>query len=115
MKVNSSIFWGILLIIFFVGINSNAQSNKIKTAEIKTSAVCETCKERIEGKVLKLDGVSEANLDVETKILTIKYDESKISLEEIRIAISKIGYDADDVKRDPKVYKKLPKCCRIDG
>lgn len=115
MKVNSSIFWCILLLIFFVGVNSNVQSNEVKTAEIKTSAVCETCKERIEEKVLKLDGVSEANLDVGTKILTIKYDEGKISLEEIRIAISKIGYDADNVKRNPKAYKKLPKCCRIDG
>lgn len=115
MKVNNSIFGAILLMIFFVGINSNAQSNELKTAEIKTSAVCEMCKERIEEKVLKLDGVSKANLDVETKLLTVEYDESKISLKEIRIAISKTGYDADDVKRDPKVYKKLPKCCRIDG
>lgn len=96
-------------------VNSNAQSNELKTAEIKTSAVCEMCKERIEKKVLKLNGVIEANLDIDTKILNVKYDESKTSLEEIRTEISKTGYDADDVKRNPKAYKKLPKCCRIDG
>jgi copper chaperone CopZ len=115
MKVNNSIFLSILLMMLFVVANSNAQSNELKTAEIKTSAVCESCKERIEKKVSKLEGVVEASLDVDTKILNVKYDESKISLEEIRTEISKIGYDADDVKRNPKAYKKLPKCCRIDG
>lgn len=115
MKLNNSIFWSIVLMMLLLAVNSNAQLYELKTAEIKTSAVCEMCKERIEKKVLQLEGVIEANLDIDTKILNVKYDESKISLEEIRTAISKTGYDADDVKREPKAYRKLPKCCRIDG
>ncbi len=115
MKESVVAILSFLILMFFVQIDSTAQSSELKTAEIKTSAVCEMCKERIEGKVSKLDGVSEVNLDVDTKMLKIKYDESKIKLEEIRITISNLGYDADDVKRNPKAYKKLPKCCRIDG
>lgn len=115
MKESVVAILSFLILMFFVQIDSTAQSNELKTAEIKTSAVCEVCKERIEGKVSKLDGVREVNLDVDTKMLKIKYDESKIKLEEIRITISNLGYDADDVKRNPKAYKKLPKCCRIDG
>lgn len=26
--------------------------------------------------------------------------------------VSQLGYDADDIKADPKAYAKLPKCCK---
>ncbi|MEJ5285613.1 MAG: hypothetical protein CH6_3431 [Candidatus Kapaibacterium sp.] len=92
-----------------------SQNQNQTLAEIKTSAVCEHCKERIESNLKNVEGILKADLNLETKVLSVAYDSTKISLQEIRKKISKIGYDADDVKRDPKAYKKLPKCCRIDG
>ncbi|MFN3307362.1 MAG: heavy-metal-associated domain-containing protein [Candidatus Kapaibacteriota bacterium] len=92
-----------------------SQNQNISKAEIKTSAVCEMCKERIEKGLKKKEGIISLNLDVDTKILSLEYDSTKITLDEIRKSITKLGYDADDLKRDPKAYKKLPKCCRIDG
>jgi copper chaperone CopZ len=106
-----------LLSLFFLivlGI-SFAQTSNVTVAEIKTSAVCESCKERIEKNLKKVEGIISADLNVDTKILKVEFDSSKISLDEIKQRVSKIGYDADEVKRDPKAYKKLPKCCRIDG
>jgi len=106
-----------LLSLFFLivlGI-SFAQTSNVTVSEIKTSAVCEMCKERIEKNLKKVKGIISADLNVDTKILKVEFDSSKISLDEIKQRVSKIGYDADEVKRDPKAYKKLPKCCRIDG
>jgi len=48
-------------------------------------------------------------------VLTVEYKLGKTSPEKIRTAVSKIGYDADDVVADPKAYEKLPECCKKDG
>ena len=37
----------------------------------------------------------------------------KTSPEEIKEAISKLGYDADEVKADSAAYNKLPSCCKV--
>ncbi len=102
----------LLLILSFV---LKSQNQDVSRAEIKTSAVCEMCKERIEKGLKKIEGIISASLNVETKIVSVEFDSTKITLDEIRKGITKLGYDADDLKRDPKAYKKLPKCCRIDG
>ncbi len=46
---------------------------KLKKIQIKTSAVCGMCKDRIEEYMAYEKGVKEAELDLETKVLTIKY------------------------------------------
>lgn len=111
--MKSFIFLFAILVLTFSFALSQSQTQT--TAEIKTSAVCESCKERIEKNLKKVDGIINADLNVDTKVLTVTFDTSKILLQDIKLRISKIGYDADEVKRDPKAYKKLPKCCRIDG
>jgi len=83
--------------------------------KIKTSAVCDMCKDRIEQGLAFEKGIKDVSLDVETKIATVKYNPSKTIPDEIRKAISKLGYDADDVLADEKAYEKLPKCCKKDA
>ncbi len=99
---------------FYLSFTFSQQQNT-SSAEIKTSAVCEMCKERIENKLNKLNGIVEANLDLDKKILFVRYDTTKVELKAIKKKITELGYDADEMKRDPKAYKKLPKCCKIDG
>lgn len=82
--------------------------------KIKTSAECSKCKTRIEKAVSSLDGVIIASLDVKSKIFTVSFDET-IDIEKIRKTINNIGYDADSTKADETAYKKLPKCCKVDG
>jgi copper chaperone CopZ len=95
---------------------SCAQSTK-KTAEIKikTSAVCGMCKEKIEKELQFEKGVTAVTLDSETKICSITYKIDKTTPEKLRMAISKIGYDADEVLADPKAYEKLSPCCKKDA
>jgi len=59
-------------------------------------------------------GIKYVELDDETKIVTVEYRTAKTNPDEIRKAISKIGYDADDVEADPIAYEKLPACCKKD-
>jgi copper chaperone CopZ len=105
-----------LALFIFLGIlNAQEQNSTIKEAKIKTTAECEMCKERIEKNVNKLEGIKSSNLDVPSKVFTVKYDEKEVDLDKIRNTISKLGYDADEVKANVKAYKKLPKCCQIGG
>lgn len=84
-------------------------------AKIKTSAVCDMCKETIEKAMAYEKGVKDSKLDVESKVLTVKYDPKKTDLAKIRIAISNSGYDADTIPANPKAYDKLDACCKKDA
>lgn len=87
---------------------------KEKEIKIQTTAICGMCEERIETNMAYEKGVKSVELDDETKIVTIVYKTAKTDPDKLRKAISKIGYDADDVEADPKAYAKLPACCKKD-
>lgn len=91
------------------------EKKKVEEIEIKTSAVCGMCKDRIEEYMAYEKGVKEAGLDLETKVLTLKYQSNKTNPDKLRKAVTKIGYDADDLEADPKAYEKLPACCKKDA
>jgi periplasmic mercuric ion binding protein len=111
----------LLTIIFFSGLMawSQEETNKNPAKEgevkIKTSAQCEICKNRIEKDMAFEKGVKAVDLDLETKILTVTYNEKKTDREKLQNAVTKIGYDADDKEADPKAYAKLPECCKKGG
>jgi len=100
------------LALFFIGVLAmNAQDkNEIK---VKTSAQCGMCKDRIEKALAYEKGVYSSNLDLKTKEVTVVYNPKKISPDKIRLAISKVGYQADDLKADPFAYEELPPCCKL--
>ncbi|MCX6351612.1 MAG: heavy metal-associated domain-containing protein [Bacteroidetes bacterium] len=95
----------------------SAQKNKagMDSIKIKTTAICNDCKERIEGALSYEKGVKSTNLDMKTKVVTVYYKKDKTSPEKIKNAIAKVGYDADEVKANKKAYDKLPACCQRDG
>lgn len=101
----------IYFLVFFIGWTTAgyAQSD---TIVVQTSSVCNTCKKTIERDLSFEKGIKSSSLDVATSKLTVIYDSRKTTPEKIRQRISKIGYDADDIKRDPKAFKKLPGCCQ---
>lgn len=88
--------------------------NGLYVAKIKTSAVCDMCKETIEKAMAYEKGVKTSNLDVDSKILTVTYDPKKTTIEKLRLAIVKSGYDADGQIADEKAYNNLHACCKKD-
>lgn len=103
----------LLLLLGFArnGMAQNADS-KNETVEIKTSAICDMCKERLEKNIAFEKGVKSVELNSETKVLTITYRKGKNSKEELKKAITKLGYDADDLPADQKAHDRLPACCQ---
>ena len=83
-----------------------------KTIKIQTSAVCGMCKDRIEGTLSAIDGVEEARLDLTTKKVKVKYDDSKQSEASLRAVLTKIGYAADELPADETAFDGLPGCCK---
>jgi Cu+-exporting ATPase len=55
---------------------------------------CAACAKAVERVSKKLDGVIEANVNFATEKLNINYDEAKISVPDIQVAIEKAGYKA---------------------
>ena len=92
--------------------NAQAGDDKEKEVKIKTSAICEMCKERIERNLAFEKGVKESSLDLNDKVVTVKYNPKKTDVSKIKANIAKTGYDADDVTADEKGYSKLPGCCK---
>jgi mercuric ion binding protein len=102
-------------LLVLTSMSSFSMGDKNVEIKIKTSAVCGMCKDRIEQGLAFEKGIKDVSLDVETKIATIKYNPTKITPDQIRKAISKLGYDADEVVADKTAYDKLPKCCKKDA
>lgn len=95
----------------------NAQEITIKTdtVKIQTSVKCNDCKERLEHDMAFEKGVKSVELDSETKVLTIVYKTNKTTEEKLKKAVTKIGYDADEMPADQKAHDRLPACCQKDA
>lgn len=97
----------------------SAQEKKtIQTATIKTAIycdhckACETCGPKFNQTLLKEKGVQMVVLDDKSMTIKVTYNSKKTDLATIKKAISKLGYDADDVKADPVAYDGLDGCCK---
>ena len=104
-----------LMLIIMLAFSATAQEEqKTKEITIKSSVVCDMCKDRIENDMAFEKGVKAATVNLKTKEIDITYRTDKTNPDKLRTAISKIGYDADDVEAESKAYAKLPRCCKKD-
>lgn len=77
---------------------ASAQTKAVETAKISTPTVqCNMCKNKIETYVKRYDGVQTINVNVKTKLTTVKYLTDRINEEEIKTAIANAGYDAAEI------------------
>jgi periplasmic mercuric ion binding protein len=101
-------FLAALLVVFAATV---AQA-KTDSATIKTTIQCSSCEKRIMKNLPFEKGVKDVKVDVDRQTVWVEYNAAKTDLKKIKEAIAKLGYDADDVKRDGKAYEKLPACCK---
>lgn len=101
----------IAILAFVFTSNTNAQSATTKTETIKVSGNCDMCKARIE-KAAKIDGVSKAEWNKETKLLAVTYNPAKTNTDAIGKKIAAAGHDTEKVKATDTAYDKLPSCCQ---
>ena len=84
---------------------------KTITQKILVKGQCGDCKERIE-KALDMPGVSFAEWNKETKMLTVRYNDKKVSENDIHATISELGYATDKVEANKASQAALAKCCQ---
>ncbi len=112
----------ILIVVFslFAFSVSAQQNKKNQKAVIQTTINCDHCKEcetcgiLFKTNLYKTKGLKSFELDEEKMTITVYYNAEKTDLQTIKTAISKLGYDADEIKADVASYEKLDDCCRIN-
>jgi mercuric ion binding protein len=103
------------------GSNSNMNMNQdthanmmqIKTETLKVSGKCQMCKSRIE-KIAGEYGAASADWDVKSQLLTIVFDPSVTSVDNICYKLLKAGHDSGGIRTKDKAYNSLPECCKYD-
>lgn len=85
-----------------------------KTEKFKVFGNCGMCEKTIEKAAGSVDGVAAADWNKETKMIEVKFDDSKTSTDAVHKAIAKVGYDTKKHKAKDEVYNNLPGCCQYD-
>jgi copper chaperone CopZ len=75
---------------------------------------CEQCRARIENAANRINGVGGASWSEESKLLSVSFDPSIISMETIEKSVTNTGHDTKTRKAKDRVYGKLPKCCQYE-
>lgn len=107
------------LCVFFNLQTSNAQKKSTNQKAVITTTiycdhcdVCETCGQNFKANIYKIKGVKMYELDADNNTITLYYNTKKTDLQTIKTAITKLGYDADDLKADDIAYQNLDQCCK---
>ena len=100
------------------GVTSSAQTTAKSTTQQKTQTFkvwrkCDMCKTRIE-KTVKAEGVTSANWDTKTEMLTITFDPAKTTVDALGKKLASVGHDTEKYKAPDDVYAKLPGCCHYE-
>lgn len=111
----------IISLIFLFAVTAFAGDN---TVAFKTNITCGGCATTIKTAMSKLDGVTNTNVDVASKVVTITYNE-KTDVSTIKSTIKKSGYTATEqaakeidatqaVKSSDKKCGSDESCCKSD-
>lgn len=113
-KITSKIsFFTIALSLFLFAFQSNVIAKDIRKETVEVAGNCEMCRDRIIT-AATVKGVKNVDWSPKTKLMTIKFDNDIITLDEIEQRIAKAGHDTPLHKADDKVYEKLEDCCKYD-
>lgn len=101
-----------IIILLFISSIAFGQKSKTETVKIYTSIQCGMCEKRVGEALIFEKGVKSFDIDLNTKYVTVEYKLNKTNADNIKTAISKVGYDADDIVANAEAYEKLPACCK---
>jgi len=98
MKSIKLLSLSILLSVFFMSA-SFAQDNEVfvANANFKVNATCGSCKAKVEKALLDTEGVKTSDMDISTFVVSVGYDESLLTKEDIVKVIADAGYTAEIV------------------
>lgn len=105
-SIVKSIVKSILLcaIVLFISNTTLAQQKTNQKAVIKTTLycdhckACETCGLKFKTEMLKIKGTKMYELDDKKMTFTFYYNAKKTNLQTVKVSISKLGLNADEIK-----------------
>jgi copper chaperone CopZ len=100
-----SVVMGVVLTFSFA-FNAYANEQNMKEVKIKTSAFSFMCKNKIESVLKDKAGVDDTYLDLNDKVVTIKFDDKKLKAEDLEKEIKSMGYEAEIMKDYTQSEKK---------
>lgn len=109
MKSKILLFIGAIALLSFTMVGGG----KTKST-FKVYGICGMCETKIEKTLNDVDGVVWADWELETLQLTVKYDASVISLDQIKQRLANVGYDSDSHRATEEAYKRLHACCKYE-
>jgi periplasmic mercuric ion binding protein len=114
MKAISLIFLATFCIVSS-GFGQYQQTQKVTgKAVIKTPTVlCDICKDKVEFFISHTEGVSSVKVNIKQKTTTVTWLNDRTTLENIKVTIANLGYDADDIEAEETAFKRLPKACKL--
>ncbi len=101
----------ILSLVIFLGCGSKSVQTETAVIKIPTS-ICGECARTIKNAVMKVNGVTTADINTETKLAVIEFISTSAKVAEIEHAIVMAGYGANGKQRDAEAFEKLPDCCK---
>ena len=92
---------------------TQAQIKNSRTETVKVYGNCGMCEKTIE-KAGNLKKIAKVDWNQQTQMVTLTYDTTKTSQDEILKRIALAGYDSDEFLAPDAVYDKLHGCCQYD-
>lgn len=74
-----------------------------------TGMTCAACSARVEKMVGKMDGVNACNVNLTTEKINVEFDPDKLTLEDIKQKIEKVGYGWEEIKKDAADQDRIRK------
>lgn len=69
---------------------------ELKTVKFKSTEMsCQKCAKSITASVNKLPGIADVKIDLDSKVITVTFDDSKTDVQSVLNAIVEAGYEAD--------------------
>ena len=100
-----------IALVAFSGLFSFTCSAVSETITFKVNGTV-ACEAQIETIITSLDGVSSAQWDPTTKIITIVYDNETIKKDRFYVALAEEGYDNQELHAKKANYEALPSACK---
>jgi len=119
LKINFKAIAVVTIMLVSVTMSFAQEKKSNGKAVIKTVLNCDHCKEcptcggKFKTEMLKITGVKMYELDDKAMTFTVYYNPKKTTLQDIKVSISKLGYDADEVKATAEGIASLDGCCKI--
>lgn len=95
-----------ILLLVFAGVSIAYASDK--TVKFRTENMhCGGCAGKIKKAVTALEGVSDVNANLESRVVTIAYDDQKVNPEQLKTAIVTAKFNAEDYDPNEVISRKV--------